>query len=88
MIHLLDVKETVHKRHAGHSRFWGTRITYGTWKLGVGHETASNLSVHFSISHMGISAATFKAAEIHGEEKCFRYGNPLFVKCMITMCKY
>ena len=48
----------------------------GTWKLGVGHETASNLSVHFSISHMGISAATFKAAEIHGEEKGFRYGNP------------
>lgn len=67
---------------------FGEPITYGTWKLGVGHETASNLSVHFSISHMGISAATFKAAEIHGEEKCFRYGNPLFVKCMITMCKY
>ena len=40
----------------------------------VGHEIASNLSVHFSISH--------------GEEKGFRYENPLFVKYMITMCNY
>jgi hypothetical protein len=44
--------------------------------LGVGHETASNLSVHFSISHMGISAATFKAAEPMVRKKAFGMKTP------------
>ena len=42
----------------------------------VGHEIASNLSVHFSISHMGISAATFKAAEPMVRKKAFGMKTP------------
>lgn len=41
-----------------------------------GHEIASNLSVHFSISHMGISAATFKAAEPMVRKKAFGMKTP------------
>lgn len=38
--------------------------------------TYSNLSVHFSISHMGISAATFKAAEPMVRKKAFGMKTP------------
>lgn len=36
-----------------------------------------------------ISAFVFpQSSRVHGEEKGFRNGNPLFVKYTITMCKY
>lgn len=42
----------------------------------VGHEIASDFSVHFPISHMGISAATFKAAEPMVRKKAFGMKTP------------
>lgn len=42
----------------------------------VGHEIASDFSVHFPISHMGISAATFKAAESMVRKKAFGMKTP------------
>ena len=42
----------------------GSHMGHGKAAVGaVGHDIASDFSVRFPISHMGISAATFKAAE-------------------------
>ena len=41
-----------------------------------GHEIASDFSVRFPISHMGISAATFKAAEPMVRKKAFGMKTP------------
>ena len=55
----------------------------------MGHEIASDFSVRFPISHMGISAATFKAAESmvrkkasameRGKEQAFCYHDEVMV---------
>ncbi len=42
----------------------------------VGHEIASDFSVRFPISHKGISAATFKAAEPMVRKKAFGMKTP------------
>ena len=52
----------------------GSHMGHG--KTAVGHEIASDFSVRFPISHMGISAATFKAAEPMVRKKAFGMKTP------------
>lgn len=42
----------------------------------------------FSHFPYGDLCCDLQSSRAHGEEKGFRYENPLFVKRMITMCKY
>ena len=53
-----------------------TSVTRGIHDFAVGHEIASDFSVRFPISHMGSSAATFKAAEPMVRKKAFGMKTP------------